>query len=79
MSAPFKFSGEQFYQEFQSRELKRFIAANKDILWNGSCDGIDCAIYRDQWLNLSGINVECVSVDIYPWSLDCKEDAIKNK
>jgi hypothetical protein len=44
-----------------------------------SCDGIDCGVYSDGWKNLNGgIQVESAHIQIFPWSLDCEEDAITN-
>lgn len=78
MSTPFKFSGEQYYQDFQSKEFKRFLKTQK-VPFFMACDGIDCDVYKDDWKNLKGIKVECVDVQIWPWSLDHVEDALKVK
>ena len=79
MSTPFKFSGEQYYQEWESNEYKKFKKANATIPFNMSCDGIDCDVFKDQWKNLNGIRVEAVDIQIYPWSLDEEEYSIHNR
>jgi predicted RNA methylase len=78
-SVPFRFSGAPYYQENIGRELTRFIKINKEFLFNMSCDGIDCSIYRDEWKNLNGISVEAVNVSIHPYYLDCIEDSLSGK
>lgn len=78
-SVPFRYSGAPYYQENLSRELKRFIEVNKEFLFNMSCDGIDCSIYKDEWKNLNGISVEAVNVQIYPYYLESVEDSLLHK
>ena len=79
-SVPFKYSGRSYYEhkpDRYSRKLVKFFKDNKEFDFNMTCDGIDCDVYRDQWKNLNGgISVECVNMDIHPYSLWCVEDSI---
>ncbi|WP_346659972.1 hypothetical protein [Chryseolinea sp. H1M3-3] len=79
-SVPFKYSGAQYYddnKERYSQKFKKFLRENKDFNFSMQCDGIDASIYLEEWKNLAGgIGCEVVNVNIYLWSLDCKEDGI---
>lgn len=85
-SCPFEYSTSRAQQfgyindpERYSQKFKKFLKENKDIKFNMEADGIDCSIYKDQWVNLpGGIGVEVCNVTIHPWSMDCEEDSIHN-
>jgi len=81
-SVSFKYSGEQYYKDEPDRysqKLKKFITDNKHINFDMICDGIDCGVHKEKWVNLNGISVEAVNVAMYPYYSDCKEDSLIHK
>lgn len=82
-SCPYTYSGRQMgYEDKPERwsgKWKRFMKANKDFLFNISCDGIDSSIYKEEWKGLNTMVVEAMDVQINPWTLDYKDDAMSIK
>lgn len=78
-SVPFRYSGERYRQHTEPRDLKSFVKLNKEFQFDMVCDGIDCAIFKDEWKNLNGISVEAVNIQIHPYYLCDANNSLYNR
>lgn len=71
-SAPFRYSGQQHYEERQTDGYRRF--AEQTGLSLGANCGIDCSVYANEWHGVAP-KVEIVTCDFERWSVKRAEAA----
>jgi predicted RNA methylase len=75
-SVSFAYSGERYYKQRMSRDVEKFVKANKEFPFSMIADGIDTSIYEKNWQNLKGIRVEACNIAVHPFYSDWVEDTL---